>query len=262
MSHLRKKAEGGALRRRLVYVPLARNRPRHSGGVLDKLTAKAFRRIADFYVLVAFRPVHLKGCNGRVKVGGIQQRIRDSEIVKQREIRNRQRGQATSGIYNQRVGPQRSGPKQSVGCYPQIKIMKLITEVRGRRPQVEIDSNKDKASVVMAPIQADVFTRHEAHVGVEDQWYPRRWNNTPSAPGAVYLSHTGNTVEVGDRRGFFSGTYDEHMEHGCARSKWLDAPRNRPGIRAARRQSLWREAETGARGQTRHGGCGTGEIPA
>lgn len=206
MSHLRKKAEGGALRRRLVYVPLARNRPRHGGGVLDKLTAEAFRWVVDFYVLVPFRPVHLKGCDGRLKVGGIQQRIRDAEIVKQREIRDRQRSQATSGIDNQRVGPQRSGPKQPVGCYPEIKIMKLITEVRGRRPQVEINSNKDKGSVVMAPVQADVFTRHEAHVGVEDQWYPRRWNYAPSAPCAVYLSHTGNTVEVSDRRGLLSGT--------------------------------------------------------
>ena len=142
--------------------------------------------------------------------------------------------------------------------------MKLITEVRGRRPQVEINSDKDKTSVVMSPIQADVFTHHEAHVRVEDQWYARRWNYTPSAPGAVHLSHTGNTVEVSDGRGLFSGAEDKHMEYGCSRSKWLDASGNRPGLRAAgrRRQSLGREAEAGACGQTRYGGCGTGKIPA
>src|SRR5262249_37939636 len=122
--------------------------------------------------------------------------------------------------------------------------MNLIAKgIEVGNPDIQVDSNKDKRTVVMLAIFADVFTGHEAHVSIKDQLRPR---NSAATPGAVYLRTAHNTVKVGNRGNLKSLRNGEHMEQFCSRAERLDTTRDGPGRRVGSSEGFLCESRADA----------------
>ena len=91
-----------------------------------------------------------------------------------------------------------NGPKQPI-VQARIEIVNLIAAVRGLRPQIEVESNEGKSSLMVPPIASDVFAGHKSHVGVKGK-RPAGWccYATPR-PSAEDIRGPQDAVEVGDR---------------------------------------------------------------
>jgi hypothetical protein len=66
---------------------------------------------------------------------------------------------------------------------------------------VEVQSDKAKRAVVVLPIHPDVFTTHEAHVGVEEE-RTSPWSG--ACPRPLHVGHADKAIEICDGRRFLT----------------------------------------------------------
>jgi hypothetical protein len=89
----------------------------------------------------------------------------------------------------------------------------LITEVGGRPPHVEVDSNEGKRALVVSPVPPDVFTIHKPHVRVKDQRRVRRRSNTAARPIAENFGRAENAIKVPNGGKLWCGAGQVYMEN-------------------------------------------------
>ncbi len=111
--------------------------------------------------------------------------------------------------------------------------MCLITEVGGRPPHVEVDSNERKRAVMIVPVPSDVFAVHEPHIRVKNERRLRRRRNTSARPAAENLRRAEDAIKVGNGRKFGRGSRKIHMKNMAVAEK-IQAARNRIGQRMFR----------------------------
>lgn len=87
----------------------------------------------------------------------------------------------------------RDRPKQTAFGRPRIEIVNLLT----RRVKY-VKSYERKRAVVIATVRADVFSRHEAHIGFKVQVL-RRFTNYGVGAHTAHGCPANEAIEVGDR---------------------------------------------------------------
>ncbi len=167
--------------------------------------------VAYFEVLHAGSPLHVERHRHRV-IRPILERIHHVEVVFHLEIFDYQGSSSRAGIHKDAVRADRNGPKEPV-VQTWIEVVDLIAEIGGRRPHVEVDSNKGEVALMVPSIPPDVFARHEAHIGIEDQWCVRRRCEAFGSPTAKNVGGAQDAVEIGDGGKFRRCSGQEHMEN-------------------------------------------------
>jgi len=95
------------------------------------------------------------------------QRIDYVEVIFHVQVTYNERCPARAGINLYAIAIDRNRPEQTI-VQTRIKIVYLITEVGGRPPHVEVDSNEGKRALVVSPVSPVVFAIHEPHISVKD----------------------------------------------------------------------------------------------
>ena len=74
--------------------------------------------------------------------------------------------------------------------------MYLITEVGGRPPHVEVDSDERKCALMVVPVSCNVFAVHEPHVRVKNKGRVRSRRSPSARPVAKNLGRAEDAIEV------------------------------------------------------------------
>jgi hypothetical protein len=122
------------------------------------------------------------------------------------------------------VATNRNCPEQTI-VQTRVKVVYLITEVGGRPPHVEVDSNEGKRALVVSPVPPDVFTIHKPHVRVKDQRRVRGRSNTAARPIAENFGRAENAIKVPNGGKLWCGAGQVYMENISVAEK-VESPRN------------------------------------
>jgi len=135
------------------------------------------------------------------------------KVVFHLEIFDYQGSSSRAGIHKDAVSRRQETVQKSPFVQTWIEVVDLIAEIGGRRPHVEVDSNKGEVALMVPSIPPDIFARHEAHIGIEDQWCVRRRCEAFGSPTAKNVGGAQDAVEIGDGGKFRRCSGQEHMEN-------------------------------------------------
>src|SRR5712692_9135835 len=100
----------------------------------------------------------------------MEEPVRDRPIVRDRQVLHVEaRGPGARIDLGSAVRYQRRPEETTNGINPRIEVVKLVREVRGRRPLENVESDETDGGVLVATSEVDVLALHDPHVGAKGQ---------------------------------------------------------------------------------------------